>query len=144
MGDASVDDLGRPTDRPGVVDSVVTCGRGSAVEGTAPAGTAGSFFPALPTGFTVRMVGPGTGEFDSGGIEEAVVDLVVVVVVVVMVVVTLFLIVPSNDLRPSSTEKPPKSSWENIAAVISPIESTGSISACPHAEEMVDMDALEA
>lgn len=83
------------------------------------------------------MVGPGVGEAGLEGIaEEGIVDLVVVTAA------TLFLIVLSNDSRPSSVEKP-RSSWENIAAVKSPMESKGSpsFSTCPPVE-LIDIDVL--
>lgn len=90
----------------------------------------GSLFPTFPVCFTIRVAGPGVGEVDLEGIaKEGVVNLVVAAGV------TLFLIVPSDDFRPSSVEKP-RSSWENMAAVKSPMESKGSpsFSTCCSAE----------
>ena len=100
-----------------------------------------SFFQALPVGFAIWVVGPGAGE---AGLDVAAGEGVVTFVVTV--VVTPCLIVLSNDSRASSLEKP-RSSWENIAAVKSPMESRGSPSfsdsfCAEFIEKMVDTDVL--
>lgn len=75
-------------------------GRGDgALEGTDRVRAVGTFFPRLLVWFTIRVVGTGVGEFDLEGIaEEGAVNLVVIAVG------APFLIVPSNDSRPSSVE----------------------------------------
>lgn len=110
-----VDDLGRPSGRPEVEDSGGEMGgRGDGVaEVTGRVGAAGSFFPTI---FGTRVVRPGVGDAGFDGIVEGVVGFVV------GVAAGLLLIVLSDDSRASSVEKP-ISSWENIAAVKSPMES---------------------
>lgn len=136
-GVLDVDGPGRPSDRPEIAGSETgVCNRGDGTsEGTGRVGAVGSLFPTFVVRFVVLVVGPGVGEVGLGGIAEGGVDSTVVTTVV-----TLFLIVLSKDSRPSSVAKP-RSSWENIAAVISPMKSKGSLSpsAAEFAERIVDM-----
>lgn len=131
MDATRVDDLGRLSGRTEVAGSEgVVRNRGAkASKGTGRVGAAGSF----PMLFGIRIVGPGGGEIGlDGAADEG-------VVIFVVIVVGPFLIVLSSDSSAPSIEKP-RSIWENIAAVKSPIASTGS--PCESAERAAGIDLL--